>query len=452
MVLDKLSNNLKNVLSKISNSMFVDEKLINEIVKEIQRALLQSDVNVKLVLTLTKKIKERALKENPPGLDKKEALIKIVYEELVNFLGEERKDLNLNEKPSKVMMVGLFGSGKTTTSGKLAKYFSKRGKKVCLVGLDVWRPAAMKQLKQNAEAVKVDYYIDEKEKDPVKIWNSFKEKEKNYDLIIIDTAGRDALSEDLIEEIELVTKTVEPQEKLLILSADIGQTAEKQASQFHESCGITGIIVTKMEGTAKGGGALTACAVTEAPIKFIGVGEKMDDLEVFNPQGFVSRILGMGDIEALLEKAQEAVNEEDAQDLTKKLMKGEFNLIDLYEQMKMMNKMGSMSKLMSMIPGMSSLKMPKEVLDVQEDKMKKWKYIMDSCTKEELEDPDKVISSERIERIAKGSGADVSDVRELLKHYKKSKKFIKQFGGSEKKMQGMMKKMQKMGGAGMPKF
>ncbi|MBW2997921.1 signal recognition particle receptor subunit alpha, partial [Candidatus Woesearchaeota archaeon] len=331
MVLDKLSNNLKNVLSKISNSMFVDEKLINEIVKEIQRALLQSDVNVKLVLTLTKKIKERALKENPPGLDKKEALIKIVYEELVTFLGEERKDINLEEKPTKIMMVGLFGSGKTTTSGKLAKYYSKRGKKVCMVGLDVWRPAAMKQLKQNAETVKVDYHIDLEEKDPVKIWNSFKDKEKDYDLVIVDTAGRDALSEDLIEEIELVTKAVAPQEKLLILSADIGQTAEKQASQFHESCGITGIIVTKMEGTAKGGGALTACAVTDAPIKFIGIGEKMDDIEIFNPQGFVSRILGMGDIEALLEKAQEAVSEEDAQDLTKKLMKGEFNLIDLYD-------------------------------------------------------------------------------------------------------------------------
>jgi signal recognition particle subunit SRP54 len=344
------------------------------------------------------------------------------------------------------MLVGLFGSGKTTTAGKLAKYYSKRGKKICMVGLDVWRPAAMKQLEQNAKLAKVDYHIDIKEKDPVKIWNSFKDKEKNYDLIIVDTAGRDALSDELIEEIELITKTVEATEKLLIISGDIGQTAEKQASQFHKSCGITGIIVTKMEGTAKGGGALTACAVTEAPIKFLGVGEKQDDLETFNPEGFVSRLLGMGDIEALLEKAQEAMNEEDAQDLGKKLMKGEFNLIDLYEQMKAMSKMGSMSKIMSMIPGMGSMKMPKEVLDVQEGKMEKWKHVMDSCTKEELEDPEKVMTADRISRIAKGCGLEETDVRDLLKHYKKSKKFIKGFGGSEKKMQQMMKNMGGMPG------
>jgi len=445
MVLDKLSSNLKNVLNKITNSMFVDEKLINEIVKEIQKALLQSDVNVQLVLKLTKTIKERSLKEDVPGLDKKEALIKIVYEELVKFLGKEKKEINLEKKPTRIMLVGLFGSGKTTTAGKLAKYYSKRGKKIALVGLDVWRPAAMQQLKQNAETVKVDCYVDKEEKDPVKLWNNFKEHESKYDLVIVDTAGRDALSEELIKEIEDVTKVVDPQEKLLIISADIGQTAEKQAAQFHKSCGITGVIVTKMEGTAKGGGALTACAVTEAPIKFIGVGEKMDDLETFNPEGFVSRILGMGDIEALLEKANEAMDEESSMDLSKKLLKGDFNLIDLYDQMKTMKKMGSMSKLMDMIPGMSKMKIPKELLEGQEDKMDVWKHIMNSCTKEELEDPE-IFDASRVERVAKGAGLTVQEVRELLKHHKKSKKMIKQFGGSEKKMQQMMKKMGGMPG------
>jgi len=445
MVLDKLGSNLRNVLNKITNSMFVDEKLINEIVKEIQRALLQSDVNVHLVLKLTKIIKDRALKEQMSGLNKKETLIKIVYEELVKFLGEEKKEIVFDSKPTKIMLVGLFGSGKTTTAGKLAKYYSKRGKKIALVGLDVWRPAAMDQLKQNAENVKVDYYIDKDEKDPVKIWSRFKEQESKYDLIIIDTAGRDALSDELIEEIEQVTEAVSPQEKLLVISADIGQTANVQAKQFHDSCGITGVIITKMEGTAKGGGALTACAVTGSPIKFIGVGEKMDDLETFNPQGFVSRLLGMGDIGALLEKAQEAIDEEDAMDLSKKLLKGEFNLIDLYSQMKTMNKMGSFSKIMEMIPGMSKLKIPKELLEGQQDKMESWRFIMDSCTKDELENPD-IFNSSRVERVANGSGRDIQEVRDLLKHYKKSKKMIKQFGGSEKKMQQMMKKLGGMPG------
>ena len=441
MVLEKLGSSLKETLNKIAKALFVDEKLIDEIVREIQRALLQSDVNVKLVFELTKKIKERALKEEAPGLNKKEALVKIVYEELVKFLGAEKKEIDVSEKHSKIMLVGLFGSGKTTTAGKLAKYFKKRGKKVCLVGLDVHRPAAMSQLEQVASNAQVECFIDRNEKDPRKIWAKVRDKANEYDVVIVDTAGRDALSEDLIEEIEDLTKEINPIEKLLVISADIGQAAQKQAEQFHKSCGITGVIVSKMEGTAKGGGALTACAVTGAPIKFIGVGEKIDDLEMFNPQGFVSRILGMGDIEALMEKAKEAITEEHAEDLGKKLLKGEFNLIDLYEQMQAMSNMGPLSKVVEMIPGFSQIKMPKEALEVQEDKLKKWRFIMDSCTKEELERPDEVMDSSRIERIAKGSGVSTGDVRDLIKQYKKSKKLVKMLGGSEKKMQQMMKKI-----------
>jgi len=391
---------------------------------------LQSDVNVQLVFDLTKKIKERALKEETPqALTKKEQLINIVYEELVNFLGKEGHKIEVKEKPFKIMLVGLFGSGKTTTTGKLARFFTKRGYKVALVGLDVHRPAAMDQIEQIAEKARVPVFLDKKEKDPVKIWKYNKDQYNKYDILVIDTAGRDALSKDLIKEIETLNNEIKPNENLLIISADIGQAAQKQAEQFHKSCGITGVIATKMEGTAKAGGALSACAVSGAPIKFIGVGEKIEDLEQFNPQGFVGRILGMGDLEALLEKAKEAITEEDAEDLGKRFLKGDFNLLDLYEQMEAMSKMGPLSKVMEMIPGFGQIKLPKEMLKVQEDKLKRWRFVMDSMNQEELERPDELIDASRVERIAKGSGCSSKDVRELVKQYRQSKKMIKMLKG-----------------------
>ncbi len=429
MVLEKLGSSLRNTLSRIAKSLFVDEKLINELIKDIQRALLQADVNVKLVFDLTNKIKERIKKEETPkGLTKKEHLINIVYEELVNFLGKEAYRIEIRERPFKIMLVGLFGSGKTTTAGKLARYFSKRGYKVALVGLDTHRPAAMEQIAQIGKQANVPAYFDKKERDAVKIWNRFKDEYKKYDILIIDTAGRDALSKELIQEIEKLNKEIKPNENLLVISADIGQAAQKQAQQFHESCHVTGVIATKMDGSAKAGGALSACAVTKAPIKFIGVGEKLDDLEQFNPPGFVGRLLGMGDLEALLEKAKEAITEEEAEDLGKRLLKGEFTLIDLYEQMEAMSKMGPLSKLIEMIPGFGQLKLPKELLQVQEDKLKKWKYAIQSMTREELENPE-IINLGRIERISKGSGVPISDIRLLIKQYRQSKKLIKMMGG-----------------------
>lgn len=440
MVLEKLGSSLRGTLERIAKSVFIDEKLVNELIKDIQKALLQSDVNVKLVFDLTKKIKERALKEKQAaGLSKKEHLINIVYEELVNFLGGEKSEIKV-EKGSKIMLVGLFGSGKTTTSGKLARYYSKRGFKVVLVGLDVHRPAAMDQLKQIAEQIKVPYHISD-EKDPLKIWESF--DSSKYDLTIIDTAGRDALSDDLIEEISTLHKAIQPTENLLVISADIGQAAQRQAEEFHKACGITGVITTKMDGTAKAGGALTACAVTEAPIKFMGVGEKVDDLEPFNPKGFVSRLLGMGDLEALLDKAKGAIDEEDAKDLGKRMLKGDFNLIDLYEQMQAMKKMGPLSKVMEMVPGFSQMQIPKDMLEGQEGKLEVWRYIMDSCTKEELEEPE-LLDMERVERVAKGSGRKPTEVRELIKQYKQGKKMMKMMKGKDP--QKMMKNMKGMKG------
>lgn len=443
MVLDKLGSSLKDTLSKISKALFVDERLINELVKEIQKALLSGDVNVKLVLELTKKIKERALKEEPPGgLTKKEYLVNIVYQELVNFLGEEKVSLHTDKKQTRIMLVGLFGNGKTTVAGKLAKYLKKRGHNVAAIGLDVWRPAAYEQLRQVGEKAGIVTFGNPKEKDPAKILKQFEKELAAFDVVIYDTAGRDALNDELIAELKKINKLVQPHEVLLVMAADVGQAAEKQAQTLHDSCGVTGVIITKLDGTAKGGGALSACAITGAKVKFIGIGEKIDDFEEFDPKRFVGRLLGMGDIESLLEKAKEAITQEEAEDLSKKLMKGEFNLLDLYSQMEAMSKMGPLNKIVEMIPGFGQIKMPKEALQVQEEKLKVWKIAMGSMTKEELEDPD-LIDGKRVERIAKGAGISASDVRDLLKQYKQSKKMIKVMKGG-KGIEKMMKKMGKM--------
>lgn len=430
MVLEKLGEGLRSTLKKIANSIFVDERLVNELVKEIQKALLSADVNVKLVFELTNKIKERALKEDTPKtLDKKEHLINIVYEELVKFLGEEKAEIIIEgKKPYTIMMVGLFGSGKTTTTGKLAKYYSTRGQKVATMALDVHRPAAIDQLEQVSKNLGIKCFSNRDEKNPIKIYKTFEKELKDYDLLIIDTAGRDALSSDLIKEIEDINKTAQPNQRLLIINADIGQAAQAQAEAFHTAVDITGVIITKLDGTAKGGGALTACAVSGAKIRFIGTGEKAEDLEIFNPKGFVGRLLGMGDLEALLEKAKEAISEEDAEDLGKKFLKGDYNFLDLYEQLQAMKKMGPLSKVLDMIPGMGNANIPKDMLEIQQGKLEKWKYLMQSMTKEELEDPE-LLTASRIERIAKGSGSPTSEVRELIKQYRQSKKMMKMMKG-----------------------
>lgn len=447
MVLEKLGESLKNTLHRIAKSVFVDDRLVNELVKDIQRALLQADVNVQLVFKLSRDIKERAMKEDAPaGMTKKEHLIKIVYDELVKFLGEESEEIRIEKKPAKIMLLGLFGSGKTTTAGKLARYFQKRGLKTAMIQLDVYRPAALEQLEQLGKQVNTPVFGSKKEKNPIRIYESFEDELKKFDAVIVDTAGRDALSEELIEELKNLGERIQPEESLLVISGDIGQAAQKQAEAFHSAKSITGVIVTKLEGTAKGGGALTACAATGAKVKFIGVGEKVEDLERFVPKRFVGRLLGMGDIETLLEKAKEAISEEEAEDMGKKFLKGELSLLDLYEQMQAMKKMGPISKVVEMIPGFGQLKLPKEMLEVQEGKLKRWKVAMDSMTKGELENPEE-ITSERIERISKGSGITASEIKELLKQHKQSKKIVKMFkGSSPKNMEKMMKRMGGMQG------
>ncbi len=454
MVLEKLGESLKGTLSKIKNAIFVDEKLINEIVKEIQRSLIQSDVNIALVQEISQSIKKKFREEKAiPGLSEKERIIKILYEELAGLMGGEAAgEPKIEKRPFKIMLVGLFGSGKTTQAAKLGNYYAKRGYKVALVSTDTWRPAAFEQLEQLGKKINLPAFGNKKEKNPLKIYESFEKQLKEFDIVIIDTAGRDALSKELIDELEKLYKKILPDEVLLVLSADIGQSAEKQARAFHETTHVTGVIITKLDGTAKGGGALSACSVTNAKVKFIGTGEKINDFEKFNPKGFVGRMLGLGDIDALLEKAKESIDEERAKDLGSKFLKGEYNLLDLYEQIEAMKKMGPLNKIIQMIPGLGGANLPKEMLDLQDQKLDEWKIIFNSMTKGELESPGELNIS-RIRRIAEGSGKKEEDVREIVKYYKKSKKIMKLFKGkSEKGLEKMMGNMGNMKGMKNMKF
>jgi len=346
------------------------------------------------------------------------------------------------------MMVGLFGAGKTTTTGKLAKRLKKSGKKIALIQTDTWRPAAYSQLKQLSEAIKIDFYGDPDERNPVKIYEKFENELKKYEIIIVDTAGRDSLNDELTSEIVELNKKIKANEKLLVLSGDIGQSAKKIAESFEKNVGITGIIITKLDGTAKGGGALSAAAATNSNIKFIGTGEKLDNLEEFKPKNFVSRLLGMGDLETLLEKAKDAINSEDAEKNMKNMMKGEFSFNDLYNQMDSMNKMGSLSQIANLIPGMSKLNISNEMFNQQQEKMKNWKTMMDSMTKEEKNNPS-LMNESRINRIVSGSGKKIEDLRELIKQQKQMKKMMKTLTGQSKKLSRMQKRL---GKGGMPKI
>ena len=460
MVLDKLGSSLKDALSKVKNSITVDRTLVEEVVKEIQKSLLASDVNVRLVLELTKSIRERAIKENTSGLDKKEHLVTIIYEELSKFMGSGEEFELVADTQNRILLVGLYGQGKTTTTGKLGLYFKNRSKKVAMISTDTWRPAAYEQLRQLGERIEIDVFGDPSMKTPNEIYEKYSDELSKYDVVIIDSAGRDNLNEELVEEIISLNSIVLPTDTFLVMGADVGQTAQKQAQAFKDNLDVSGVIISKMDGTGKGGGALSACSIVDAPVRFIGVGENTEDFEKFNSEKFVSELLGMGNLEGLLEKARLAIDADKAESMGTRMMSGEFNLNDLYEQMGAMKKMGSMSKIMNLIPGMGNLNIDKNMLGAQEEKMKKWKFAMDSMTKYEKENP-KEISTPRVERIAKGSGMEMYDVRELLKHFKQTKKMMEAFSKpemmenfDEKSMEspdGMMDMMKKLGGKKMAK-
>ncbi len=441
-MLEKLGEVLRKATNKLANAIFLDKNLVDSIIRDLQRGLIEADVNVFLVKQLSDKIKKAALDERLKDIDKKEHIIKLLHDELVKILGKY-KQLKLQPKQNRIMLLGLYGAGKTTTIAKLGNYFAKRGNKVALVGLDVHRPAAQEQLKQLAEKNKLNYFIDLKEKNPEKIWKKFEKQLKDYNLILIDTAGRHNLDKELTKEIKLLNKEIKPTESILVMPADIGQAAKKQAQEFKESVNISGVIITRMDSTAKGGGALTACAETKAPVYFIGTGEKINDLEEFNPKSFLSRLLGMGDLQALIEKIKSVTDEDQQKAVQKKLEEGKLSLNDVVEQVKSMGSLGGFEKIKSMIPGFGSAKIPDNLLENQQEKISKWEHIIKSMTFEEKENPeifdDKKTAVSRINRIAKGSGVNNSDIRALLKQYKMLNEMIK--GGAEMDMsQGMSQK------------
>ena len=423
MVLDKLGSALKGGVKKISNAIFVDKKLIDGIIKDIQKALIEADVNIELVFALSQKIKKLAYDETIKGIDKKEQLVKLIHDEIASLLGT-KKEIKLPKKAS-MMFVGLYGAGKTTTIAKLGFYYAKRGRKVALLGLDTQRPAAMDQLEQMAKKTKLHAFVNKTEKDPIKIIKEFEKELKDYDLVLIDTAGRDGLNKELIKEIEKLDKKLNPDYRILVMPADIGQAAKTQADEFQKALSIDGVIVTRMDGTSKAGGALTACAETKAPVFFIGVGEQIHEIETFDPESFIQRLLGMGDLQALLEHVKSATDEKQTKRMEERLNEGKFTLLDLYSQLEQMNKMGSMDKLIGMVPGMSATKLPKDMLAKQESKMKHWKNAISSMTEEEIENP--IIlekQTSRIQRISKGSGTTTTEIRELLKQYKMLKEMM----------------------------
>lgn len=448
-MLEKLGEVLRKATDKIANAIFLDKNLVDSIIKDLQRALIEADVSIILVKELSDKIRKSALDERMKGIEKKEHLIKLLHEELVAILGEH-KQLELKKRKkeqNRIMFLGLYGAGKTTTTAKLGNYFSKRGNKVALIGLDTHRPAAPEQLQQLAEKHKLPYFIDTKEKNPVKIWKKYEKDLKEYNVVLIDTAGRHTFDKSLINEIKSLDKEIKPTETILVMPADIGQAAKKQSQEFKEAIDILGVIITRMDSTAKGGGALTACAETKAPVYFITTGEKINDMEEFNPKSFLSRLLGMGDLQALIEKIKSVTDESKQKKIQKKLEEGNISLEDVIEQVKSMGSIGGFDKIKSMIPGFSKVegKIPENLIENQEAKISKWEHIIKSMTKEEKENPELLEKqTSRISRVAKGAGVHNSDVRSLLKQYKLLNDMMKS-GGDMDMSQGLsQKQLQKL--------
>jgi len=451
MVLEKLGIALQGAIRRIARSTHVGEQEIKELVRELQRALLQSDVNVELVFSLTKTIEKRALEEKiPPGMSRKEHVVKIVYEELSKFLGKPSQFSPEPGKVKTVLMVGLQGSGKTTSVAKLARHFSRRGFRVGVVCADTFRPGAYEQLVQLCAPAGIQVYGDPKCGDPIKLASEGVRlmREGGFELILVDTAGRHRKEEDLMIEMKNIAEAIRPDRVILVVDATIGQQAREQAKAFKQATDIGGIIVTKLDGTAKGGGALSAVAATGATIDFIGVGEHTDDIEPFVPERFVARLLGMGDLETLLRKIKDVIQAGEAEEAdARAILSGKLTLRDVYRQLEAMSKMGPLKKVMQMLPGVGA-SLPEEQMRVGEEKLKRFKVIMQSMTPEELENP-KIINSSRIRRIARGSGTSEADVRELLKQYEMVKRMLKMFGKGRGLKAGPLAKLMK-GGPGAP--
>lgn len=437
---DNLREGLRGALRKVVGASDINEELIDSICKDVQRSLLQSDVNVRLVISITQNLKQRALSEQPPkGLSKKDHIVTILYGELARLLGysgevikkidktqEEENDLATSffkgGKQNVVLMLGIQGSGKTTVTGKMARWLTKHGYRVGVVGADTWRPGALTQLKMNCGKINVEVFGEEQNDNAVAIARNglAHYKDQNLDVVIIDTAGRHKEEEGLLQEMNEMYKAATPDLVLLVIDATIGQGAFKQAEAFHKAAPVGGIVITKLDGTAKGGGALAASAATGAKVMFIGTGERIDDLEQFSPTRFVGRLLGMGDIKALLEMARGLELQAD-ENQVKRLMSGKMTIEDFYAQMESASKMGFRNIIENL--GMSGI-VKEDKLDEMQTKMEKWRFIIQSMTNKERKDPD-VINESRRRRISRGCGLPEGEIKEMIKQYNTSKSFMK---------------------------
>jgi len=453
MVLDDLGSSLRGTLDRLQGKTRLDEADIEEVVREIQRSLIQADVEIDLVMELSESIEQRALEEEPPGgTTARDFVLRIVYEEMVDLVGEST-DLPL--EPQTILLAGLQGSGKTTTAAKMAWWFSKKGLRPAVIQTDTFRPGAYDQAKEMAERAEVTFYGDPDAEDPVKIAREGLAATEEADVHIVDTAGRHALEEGLIDEIREIDAVVEPDRSLLVMDAALGQGAKDQARRFEEAIGIDGVAITKLDGTAKGGGALTAVNETGSSIAFLGTGETVQDVERFEPNGFISRLLGMGDLKQLAERVERAMADTDTDEDDwdpEQILEGQFTLKDMRHQMDAMNKMGPLDQVLDMIPGLGGGikdQLPDDAMDVTQDRMRSFDVVMDSMTEDELESP-RSVGASQVRRIARGSGQPEERVQELLEQHRMMERTLKQFQGmGDADMQRMMKRMEGGDGGGM---
>jgi len=429
LVLEGLRKGLRDAISKLMHATSVDEAVIKEFVRDLQRTLLIADVDVKLTLEVTSKIQSKSLSETPPpGLSRKDHIVKILYDELRSILGEEFRLRPSPDKTLVILLVGIQGSGKTTVVAKLARYLKKKGLKVGAIGADTFRPGALTQLKTLCDRVGVEVFGDEKEKRSVNVAQRGIKyfKEQSVNAILVDTAGRHKEETGLIEEMKQISSVVHPDLSLLVIDGTIGQACRSQAEAFHNAVPIGGIVVTKLDGAAKGGGALAAAAATGARVMFIGTGERIDDLEEFSPSRFVGRLLGMGDLKALIERARDLELEAD-EEKVRRIMAGKMTIDDLYYQLEQIKKMGSLRKILELIPGLSG-SIKEEGLEELEHKMTLWRYAIQSMTREERTDPT-ILNASRIRRVARGSGLPEKEVRDMLAKYRQTKNVMRQSKG-----------------------
>ena len=438
-MLENLGNRFQDIFKKIRGHGRLSESNIKDALREVKMSLLEADVNYKVVKDFTNKISEKAIgTEVIRGVNPAQQFIKLVNDELIELLGGTSSKLTKGlRNPTIIMLAGLQGAGKTTFAAKLAKFLKKQNEKLLLVGVDVYRPAAIKQLQVLGQQIGVDVYSEENSKDVVGIATRAVEKAKeiNATYMIVDTAGRLHIDETLMEELKELKRAIKPQEILLVVDAMIGQDAVNLAESFNNALSVDGVILTKLDGDTRGGAALSIKAVVGKPIKFIGVGEKLNDIEIFHPDRLVSRILGMGDVVSLVEKAQEVIDENEAKSLEEKIKSQKFDLNDFLKQLQTIKKLGSLGGILKLIPGMPKI----DDLAPAEKEMKKVEAIIQSMTKEERKKPDILKASRKI-RIAKGSGTDVSDVNKLLKQFEQMKSMMKMFSSGKMPNMGAMGK------------